>query len=245
MRKEQDAACRGSQRWLQIAVNRCPDVIDSAISQALCLPDSEDIEWRSPLECDGFAEYRDGQFLDRLGVSLACRPLKDFWPKMGPQWDGLARTSNGRLLLVEAKANIPEFDSSPTGATGDSLKKIKAALAEIKEFLGVKSKTDWSRCFYQYANRLAHLYLLRELNCLDAYLVFVYFVDDRTRPDECPVSRKEWEAAISLATNHLGIPRSHPWVSKNVVDVFIDVDALSHVPWPPAQPCSDPGPLRQ
>ena len=236
MRKKQGPSLHGSQRWLQIAVNRCPDVIDSAIANALDLCPGEEIEWLSPLESDCFAEYRDAKFLKRLGVSLDCRPLKDFWPKKGPQWDGLARTrtSGGRLLLLEAKANIPELDSTPTGATRDSLKKIEKALAETRKFLKVKSETDWSQCFYQYANRLAYLYLLRELNCLDAYLVFVYFVDDRTRlPDEDPVSRERWEGAISLATKHLGISPHSPWVSENVKDVFIDVNDMSHVSWPP------------
>ncbi len=143
MRKEQAAAPRGSQRWLQVAVNRRPEVISSAIAQALCLPDGEEIEWLSPLESDGFAEYRDGQFLDRLGVDLDCRTLEDFWPKGGPQWDGLARTSGDRIILLEAKANIPELDSSPTGAKSEkSLQKIETALTETKEFLGVESKTD-------------------------------------------------------------------------------------------------------
>ena len=234
MRKKQGPSLRGSQRWLQIAVNRCPGVIDSAIADALDLCPGEEIEWLSPLESDCFAEYRDAKFLKRLGVSLACRPLKDFWPKKGPQWGGLARTrtSGGRLLLLEAKANIPELDSTPSGATGDSLKKIKKSLAETQRFLKVKPRTDWSQCFYQYANRLAHLYLLRELNCLDAFLVFVYFVDDRTVSNRDPVSRERWEAAISLATQHLGIPRSR-WVSENVKDVFIDVSNMDHVSLPP------------
>ena len=231
MSEKQGSRPRGSQRWLQIAVNRCPGVIDSAIANALGLCPGEEIEWLSPLESDCFAEYRDTQFLERLSVSLDCRPLKDFWPKKGPQWDGLARTSGGRLLLLEAKANIPEFDSTPTGATGKSLKKIKKALEETRKFLKVKSETDWSQCFYQYANRLTHLYLLKELNRLDAFLVFVYFVDDRTVSNRDPVSREGWEAAISLATQHLGIPRS-PWVSENVKDVFIDVSDMAHVSWP-------------
>ena len=230
MRVPQGPKCRGSQRWLQIAVNRCPGVINSAIADALGLCSGERIKWLSPLESDCFAEYRDSQFLERLGVCLCCRPLKDFWPKLGPQWDGLARTNRGRLLLIEAKANIPELDSDPTGATGDSLRKIRESLEETKCFLKVKSGTDWSQSFYQYANRLAHLYLLKELNCLDAYLVFVYFVDDRTVPDRDPVSQEGWEGAISLATNHLGIPHRSPWVSKNVKDVFIDVGDMD-VPW--------------
>ena len=42
----------------------------------------------------------------------------------------------------------------------------------------MRSTCDWSGTFYQYANRLAHLYLLHELNDVDAWLVFVYFVGD-------------------------------------------------------------------
>ena len=232
MKSEQSAAQRGSQRWLQIAVNRCPEIINSAIVNELGLCSSEKIEWLSPLESDGFAEYRDDQFLEHLGVNLDKRPLKDFWPNSGPRWDGLARTSSGRLLLLEAKANIPEFDSDPTKATSrDSLEKIKAALVETKKFLRVKSETDWSQCFYQYTNRLAHLYLLREWNKLNACLVFVYFVNDWTVCNRGPVSQEGWETAIALAQKHLGIPRSR-WISENVKDVFINVSDMCDVSWP-------------
>ena len=232
MRKEFSAKERGSQRWLQVAVNRCPEIIDSAIASSLGFSPREEIEWRSPLESDGFAEYTDGEFLDRLDVHLEKRALKDFWPSNGPHWDGLARTSEGRILLVEAKANIPEFNSDPTGAGRHSLKRIRAAFAETREFLKVRKETDWSQCFYQYANRLAHLYLLRELNGLDASMVFVYFVNDPTNCNVAPVPEEGWEAAISLASEHLGIRQSNRWISENVADVFIDVSKMCHVPWP-------------
>ena len=100
------------------------------------LGQDESIEWLSPLESEDFIEYRDDAFLERLGLGPQNRNLSDFWPKRGPVWDGLARTSNGRSLLIEAKANIPEFDSSPTGASGRSLAKIrKPRLKETKSFL--------------------------------------------------------------------------------------------------------------
>ena len=226
------AALRGSQRWLQIAVNRCPGIIDDAISRAMGLGQDESIEWRSPLESEDFIEYRDHAFLERLGLRPQRRKLSDFWPARGPVWDGLARTSAGRSLLIEAKANIPEFNSSPTGASGRSLTKIRAALEETRSFLRVTSETDWTRCFYQYANRLAHLYFLRELNGIDATLVFIYFTGDTTVPGRDPVSREGWEAAVSLATNHLGVHPSSPWLRENVIDVFIDVNDLSQIPWP-------------
>ena len=229
---KETAALRGSQRWLQIAVNRCPDVIDDAISKTMGLGQDESIEWLSPLESEDFIEYRDQAFLERLEINPRHRQLSDFWPAGGPVWDGLARTSAGRSLLIEAKANIPEFDSSPTGASGRSLTKIEAALEETRTFLHVRSETDWTRCFYQYANRLAHLYFLRELNGIDATMIFIYFTGDTTVSGVNPVSREGWEAAVGLATNHLGVRLSSPWVRENVVDVFIDVEDLSHIPWP-------------
>ena len=185
-----------------------------------------------PWRTDGFREYRDQSFLDHLRVALNTRPLADFWPRRGPQWDALARTSGGRSVLVEAKANIPEFNSDPSRAVPASLQKIQAAFAETKAFLKVRSETDWSRCFYQYANRIAHLYFLKEVNGVDAVLVFVYFVGDTTRPGVKPVSREGWEAAIALANEHLGLRASSPWLRKNVFDVFLDVDDLRNAAWP-------------
>ena len=148
---------RGSQRWLQVAVNRCPDIIDGAVADAIGLASGETIEWVSPLESDAFREYRDQEFLDRLGVALNSRALAEFWPRGGPWWDGLARTSEGRCVL---KANIPEFDSDPSRASPASLHRIQAAFAETKAFLRVRSETGWSRRFYQYASRITHLHLL-------------------------------------------------------------------------------------
>ena len=59
-----------------------------------------------------------------------------------------------------------------------SLALIRASLDETRAHLGVKRGLDWSETFYQYANRLAHLYLLRTLNKLPAWLLFVHFVGD-------------------------------------------------------------------
>ena len=225
-------ALGGSQRWLQLAVNRCPGVIDEAIAKAIGPEHGGSIQWLSPLESDGFTEYQDDAFLERLSISLQYRRLEDFWPARGPVWDGLAKMSGGRYLLIEAKANIPEFDTSPTGATGRSLAKIRKALDETRAFLGVRSKTDWSECIYQYANRLAHLYFLRELNKLDAMLIFVYFVGDTTVSDKYPISHEGWQSAIDLATHHLGVRMHSPWIRDNVADVFIDVGDLGHIAWP-------------
>ena len=226
-------AAKGSQRWLQLAVNRRPQVMDGALAGALHLERGDAIKWLSPLEEDDppFKEYRDEEFLQRLGIQLEQRPLANFWPRGGPQWDGLARTASGRCILIEAKANIPEFDSTPSAATARSRVKIQQALDDTKEFLRAGKRADWTQSFYQYANRLAHLYLLKKLNKVDAALVFVYFVGDDTISERLRVSREQWEGAISLALHHLAVRPNTRWMKENVFDVFIDVKHLEHIPW--------------
>ena len=93
---------RGSQRWLQVAVNRCPDIIDGAVADAIGLASGETIEWVSPLESDAFREYRDQEFLDRLGATLDSRALGEFRPRRGP-WGDQRGIALGLLILTFAK----------------------------------------------------------------------------------------------------------------------------------------------
>lgn len=108
-RVPQQAASRGGQKWLQILINDRPQLINQLLAPRLGLADGDDIRWLSPLNDDDYAEYRDGEFLERLGVILDRRSLNAFWPDGGPQWDALARTDSGKLLLVEAKAYVTEL----------------------------------------------------------------------------------------------------------------------------------------
>ena len=191
---------------------------------------------------DHYAEYRDQSFLDRLtGSGFYQEPshtqheLADFWPRFGPQWDGLAVTDRGQVLLVEAKAHIAEMVTAPPQARGESaLLKIHESLARVKSFVNSKSQADWSASFYQYANRLAHLYWLREVNGHDAYLVNLFFVNDKEMNG--PESVAEWQAAIRLQEVLLGVRQTNysldPWVGAYVLDVFIDVNDIP-VRYPP------------
>lgn len=92
-RKEYPMKPRGSQRWLQLAVNRRPETLNAELRRKLDLLPGESITWRSPLEEDDFAEYRDEDFLVRLGVDLERYPLRDFWPTRGPS---LGRSGDDR-----------------------------------------------------------------------------------------------------------------------------------------------------
>jgi len=214
-------AQKGSQMWIQKFVNESPELFDSKIWVELGMPENEKISWLSPLEEDEFAEYRDIQFLKLLGAKTE-KPLEDFWPSRGPQWDALAKSNTGRLFLVEAKSHIPEMISSLRAENEDSIRLIHESLEETKRYLQSSAEVDWSRRFYQYTNRLAHLYFLRVLNKLPAYLVFVYFFNDVEQKG--PTSVSEWEGALNLLHSYFGLGRHK--LQKYVCELFIDVNTI-------------------
>ena len=175
MRIPQPIGTKGSLRWIQILINRCPSMIDETIFPQLKV-NSQNIIWLSPLESDNYAEYRDDDFLNKLGLEKYSEKLHGFWPKGGPQWDALGKGDrDDTIFLVEAKANIPEINSSIQAKFANSISKIHTSLHETQKFLNCKKALNWEEGFYQYANRIAHLYFFREICCIEAYLIFIYF----------------------------------------------------------------------
>jgi hypothetical protein len=219
----ENGPARGSLKWIRLAVNSFPELLNHRVQEALGFGPGTNITWTTPLAQDDFAEYRDDDFIRLTGAQLPNRPLEDFWPVRGPQWDALARVGSKGMLLVEAKANIPEIVSPGTGADGKRRELVEKSLSEVKAFLGVDQAIPWSGKFYQFANRLAHLYFLREVNGQDAYLAFVYFTGDDDV--DGPATIPEWNAALTVAKGALGIPKRHR-LSKYVADVFIDISEL-------------------
>ena len=207
------------------AGQRTPDRLNRLVQESCGLEPDEAIEWVSPLADDQYAEYRDASFLSRLGVELNHRLLRGFWPRFGPQWDALGRTDGGTVFLVEAEAKVPELVSPASGAKSPtSIALIDDSLKEVQRFLRVDTGIDWTGKLYQYANRIAYLYLLRELNRLPAYLMFIYFVGDKDVGG--PRTTEEWKAAIEVAERVLGLPARHR-LSDYVADIFVHVDDLS------------------
>ena len=225
MRAIQPQGARGSLKWIQVLVNQHADLLNRLVRENFRLESDEGIEWVSPLADDEYAEYRDASFLRRLGVELGRWPLCEFWPRYGPQWDALGRTDQGTVFLVEAKANIPEFVSPASGAKSPtSIALIDDSLKHVQRFLRVDTGIDWSGKLYQYANRIAHLYLLRELNQIPAYLLFIYFIGDEDVSG--PQTAGEWKAAIEVAERVLGLPARHR-LSDYVADKFVHVNDLA------------------
>jgi hypothetical protein len=210
---------KGSQHWLQMIANGERDLFDRAIS----VSGITGVEWLSPLATDDYAEYQDEDFLTLLQLELPRRSLKSFWPARGPVWDGLARSSSGSVLLIEAKAHISELESPASGASPESAARIARSLGEAKPAFGAPMSAEWSKTYYQYANRLAHLYLLRERNQVDAFLAFIYFTG--AIEVQGPAERSGWTGAIRTAHEALQVG-TRP-LTPFVVEVFIDISHLA------------------
>jgi hypothetical protein len=180
------------------------------------------INWTSPLEADRFAEYRDADFLARVGLERLAPALADFWPARGPQWDALALTDCGNVLLIEAKAHLPELFSPASAAGSDSRAKIVTALTEAAAAIGAKPKAEWVETFYQYANRLAHLYFLHK-DDVPAELVLVNFVGDAEMGG--PLDAREGEAAYRVVNHVMGISERAP-LMRRVIHIYPDVRNL-------------------
>jgi hypothetical protein len=217
---------KGSQKWVQDIINFCPGFLNKLIQQKLSSLSGREILWTSPLKHDEFSEYRDAAFLANLHLQEHTEELKKFWPKMGPQWDALGRTSDQKdqkaFILVEAKANVPELISFCGAKDKESIQAISASLAETQDWLNChEPHVDWKCGFYQYANRLAHLYFLREMAHKEAYLVFLYFVDDSTH---LPTSLDAWHSALKLQKQLMGL--SSGSLSDKVIELFINTKEI-------------------
>ena len=215
----QGAKSRGSQHWLQVIANKQTGLFERAAAGA----GIGGVRWLAPLESDDYAEYQDEAFLNLLGLELPRRPLKSFWPARGPVWDGLALSSSGAAILVEAKANIAELASPASRASSASARLIGRSLDEAKPAFGAPLAADWMGTYYQYANRLAHLYLLRACNGIEAYLVFLYFTG--AVEVQGPSKRGEWTEPILAA--HEALQLGQGPLTPFVIELFVDVARLA------------------
>ena len=222
-------ATSGSQMWTQVLINDCPELLNGEIARrSESRISADDIRWVSPIKDEDYREYYGSSFIKKLGIHLDKHPLGLFWPGRGrgATWDGLANAGASSLLL-EAKSHIGELgspNSRGSKATPESLNKIRGSLDLTKRYMGVRETFDWARSpYYQYANRLAHLYLLRKLNDIPAFLVMLYFLNDRQMGG--PSTATGWQIAIEKEERALGIPKPHQ-LSDYVIPVFLDVGEI-------------------
>jgi hypothetical protein len=217
------AETQGSQYFLRKAVNQQP-VLRDALRESGALQVREDVSWHSPLLDKSYQEYRDGAALKALGLeNRVVAPLADFWPARGPVWDALGTSSQGRPILVEAKAHIPEGVSREKATALTSKRLIGASLALARGYYTRKSESDWRTPFYQYANRLAYQFWLRKQNGISSSLVFLYFTNAVAMNG--PSTKQEWQGAIRLIHAVLGLPAD--LTVFGVYDAFLDASELA------------------
>jgi hypothetical protein len=215
-------AFAGSQRQIQYYVNEQPAILNRAIGEAF----GRDMpaRWVSPLMEERYKEYSDRSFLQVLGLGQYHVELRNFWPNGGPVWDALALVGPSQdVLLVEAKSHIPEIYAGKCAATAaESIRLINLSVSRTTKWFGVNPSINWlgrhsyvmdrsqrEGYLYQSANRLAHLYFLREILGLKAWLANVCFTGD----PHSPTSLQVWKSAIAHAKRSLGIGES-PFVRE-------------------------------
>jgi len=201
-------ATKGSQAHMQAAVAE-PQALNAAIVEQLPQLQGRRIDWVSPVERTEYKEYFSGPFLDVLGLSALRSELRKFWPPRGPQWDALAKVGDRGVLLVEAKAHYSETPRPDRcKASPASRQHISSSLERVRNSVGVPTMVPpWTEDNYQVANRLAHLWWLREQG-VDAHLVFLGFTESPDWPRD-PLDPQGWSAHVAPILRELGLPIAH------------------------------------
>lgn len=90
----------GSQRLLQLAVNRRPELLLSALRKCGATGRREQLRWVSPLVKENHCEYRDGAALEKLGLAQHIRkPLCGVLARPGLR---LGRTRHRRRITANS-----------------------------------------------------------------------------------------------------------------------------------------------
>ena len=226
-RRNSGPANKGSRFHLQKMVNLNQDYLNHLmLSNSPSLKEYSATQpiWVSPLSADNYREYSDNDFLNIIDQIGLRKKLREFWPTGGPYWDALARVErkNGErgVILAEAKANIPEL-GGPNYACGaeniSSRNKIENSLVIVKQALGVKPDTDWMGDYYQYANRLAHLYFLYVICKVPTWLVYICFIG--AKKAIVPSTEEDWAVPLANVQKALRLPESHR-LSSRIVYIF-------------------------
>jgi hypothetical protein len=153
----------GSECHLLRYLGRHRNLLDAKVAAETA---SECIEWIDfdfdPATAWGDGEPRGLGFLPPGPVKTAWQA---FWPSRGnpPNWDAVARieiAGRSEWLLVEAKGNVEELNSSCGAKLQGGRAQIEAVMTRTKDALGVAPERDWLNGYYQFANRLAVLHFL-------------------------------------------------------------------------------------
>lgn len=182
----------------------------------------------------GDKEYKKREFFEMIPEIFTPEILSEFkkdkfGSKLNQNWDGIFWVGNV-VYLVEAKAHIKEIFSDCQSDNRNSLSVIEGNFKETRDFFNIPCDNDWKKTYYQMANRVAFLKLLKSHN-IEARLVNIYFVDGYEKKIKDPDSDKyytiqnkntsieEWGKAIKEEENYLGISGL---IDKTIFPVYVN-----------------------
>jgi len=149
---------------------------------------------------------------------------RNSWPQRGNQmnWDAVGMAGD-MYVLCEAKAHTGEIERGHyLDNTTKSAKQRAKAFNYAKQEIGVQENRDWLHSYYQMANRLYILALLKKYN-IRAMLLNIYFCGDKFRNKECPDNRNGWYKTINAEYEALGI-KNNSFINERVRHIFLPVD---------------------
>ena len=208
-------------------------LLPQKVSEAL---GAESVVWLDfPFSENGMPLQDDREFkgLEFLTDARILEKWTYFWPQSGnaQNWDAVGRAiveGKEAWVLVEAKAHAEEVKSRCGATSPRSRAQIMGVLAEVREYLGATRQPleHWLEPYYQFANRLAVLYLL-EREGIAAHLVNLYFYGERERVGwQCPQNASEWEEVIRDEEAWLGLGDGSGLMER-VHHVFLAVNPLA------------------
>jgi len=176
-------------------------------------------------------EYTGIEFLkDLVNYKTLEENWEEYWPKRSQSWDGIILNLNQtswQYILVEAKARLDELVSDTHAEDEQSIVKISRAFDSTKKRFDISTPNDWSKCYYQAANRLAFINFLLE-NGIKASLLNIYFNNgwikrdsDGTRiiENKSVQNESEWRKKINEQYGYLGFNNN---AKKYIHEVFLE-----------------------
>lgn len=223
---------KGSKLYLQNCINNNPDklselIISASPSLTAFTGDIKSIVWKSPLVKDKFHEYGDDFFsaleLEEGFINEVEEKRSGFWPKNGPQWDGIAiiKNSDGEkgVLLIEAKAHTSETNSNIGAKSIESISKIKESIARAQGYYNIMPN-DWTQTYYQLGNRIAYLYFMNVILNIPTWLVLINFVNGNYKP----TTIEQWLKHYNNIYGCMGIKHNNSDLLNRIIHVYPEIE---------------------
>ncbi len=164
---------------------------------------------------------------NELNYKKLLKTWKTEWPQTGRQmnWDlvGYTKQNNKKIwILVEAKAHLGEIEQDCNATSVDSIEKIKNALLKTAKNYGIKvtENKPWTKKYYQFANRIYILDLLKR-NGFNSKLINIYFVGDMiSKSRKSPQNENQWAIKIKEMKDYLGVDTTE----LDIYELFLDID---------------------